>query len=205
MPFDKLNADDKKELRDVIDKMTAIQVDTTAKKELASGMGLPPVVLAQAVTIKVNNPSAPLVALIKRMRESVEQRLGSGAFNKSDVLELIDVLVMNQQDLRHYQKILNGFDVDNFIVNKLVEVRSRSPLDAGHGLLKEMIAIAGVSDDVQAEVPEDAESADGENKVAGATPALRKQRLKEAAESRKTLWEVALGIGLGMSAIALLV
>ena len=85
-------------------------------------------------------------------------------------------------------------------MNKLVEIRTQSPLDNGQGLLLELFKLAG-------EQPDKAPQSTGETTTGREAKGFFEKyfgKYKISAETRKLITDVTLGIGLGIGGIHLL-
>lgn len=203
MAFKGLTNKDKKELRDVIDEMTAVSVDSFEKVEMAVAYGCPRGQFMSIVNMKTENDELVLEPLLNRLKDKVEEKLGDGAFDEEEIVSIVDSLVRNNRDLMHFRRLVGGFNVSSFVVNKIVEIRTRSPLDSGHTLFAELFQIEGVEPSDKELTGED----DSDLDVEVITSQNSNEKLMGFInpETRKMVVDIALGVGLGVSAIALLV
>ena len=201
MAFKSLTNKDKKELRDIIDQMTAVSVDSFEKVEMAIALGCPRGQFMSVVNMKTENDSIELKPLLNNLKTKVNEKLGDGAFDEEEVTLLIESLVRNNHDLIHFRKLVSGFSVSAFVINKIVEIRTRSPLDSGKALFSELFHIEGVDPTEEELVGENVNS--GGVEEGGAEKESIGTYFNP--ETRKMVMDIALGVGLGVSAIALLV
>lgn len=201
MAFKDLTDKDKKELRDVIDEMTAVSVDSFEKVETAIAYGCPRGQFMSMVHLKTENDDLPLEPLLNDLKKKVEDKLGEGAFDEEEIVLILDSLARNNRDLMHSRKLLSGFKVSPFVVNKIVEIRTRSPLDSGQALFSDLFQIEGIEASAGELVGMDENSSiDHANKSSIEEPVAFFDP-----EVKKLLTDIMLGIGLGVGAIALLV
>ncbi len=187
------------ELRVIIEEMTENAVSSREKKEQAFALGLPRNRFVRLINKKAANDDFSVDEELADMRSVVEKNHGKDAYNDAEVRNLLGDLVLLEQEIGHYRKVIKRFDVDNFAINKLVEIKSHSPLDQGKGLLREIFKLAGRDENVV------------ENQAANDSSQHVKDDAK--AEAQDSLWkskrqlivDAVLGISLGVVAIKLLV
>ncbi len=203
MAFINLSNKDKKELRDIIDQMTAVSVDSSEKVEMAVDQGCPRAQFIPIVNQKTGNDQLSLKPMLRKLKGIVEEEQGRGAFDEEEIESLIESLVRNNHDLIHFQKLVGGFDVSSFVVNTIVEIRTRSPIDAGQAFFDELFQIEGV-EPVENKLEDEAGNALDVERL-GVGDSSEKPSTLFNPEVKKMLTDIVLGVGLGVSAIALLV
>lgn len=202
MAFKGLTNKDKKELKDVIDQMTAVSVDSFEKAATAVAHGCPRGQFLAIVNQKTENEKLNLKPLLRNLKNKVEKELGVGAFDEEEIVSILESLVRNNHDLMHYRKLIRGFDVSEFVVTKIVEIRTRSPLDLGQALFTEMFQMEGVDPSENELVGEDGKLDVEEIALQNST---EQTKSFVSPELRQTVVDIVFGIGLGVGAIALLV
>lgn len=202
MTFSSLTNKDKKELRDVIDEMTALSVDSFEKVEMAIAYGCPRGQFISIANAKTENKGQPFGPQLKQLKKTVEDALGEGSFDEEEIVSLLDSIVRNNRELIHFRNLANGFNVRAFVINKIVEIRTRSPHDSGRALFNDLFQIEGIEAPPSSELAEDV---DNISETTAVTELSEPSRPYFNEETKKMVIDVVLGVGLGVGAIALLV
>ena len=200
MAVQSLNEQDLAQLRAVVDQMTEVAVLSQEKRKTAQSLGVPLPPFMNIVHMLAADPSTPLERPIEELRVLVEKKLGEGAFDEEKVRELLDETVLLEQDLAEQRKLARSFDVDVFIINKLVEIRIQSPLDQGEGLMNQLLLLYGL----QPGASTAAGTQQTQSKCDRLAGIVQERREPVWVRYRQLVLDVVLGVGLGVSAIALL-
>lgn len=205
MSIANLSESDRKELNRYVEDLVRYAVEVREYSEQAQAVGVPPVAFLRHVGMRLSE-DRPLEPALNEFRPVAEKRFGEGTFREEEVRELLEEAIRSQRECEHLKKILRGFKADQFAIEKYVEIRSHNPLDKGLAHLREISLLAG------AEL--EALTGPVQSSEAGATSAenpgqkaLQKTSAAVAARRSATmrlLVDVAIGLGIGASALMLL-
>ena len=203
MSIANLSESDRQELNRYVEDFVRYAVEVREFSEQAQAVGVPPVAFLRHVGMRVRE-DRPLQPALNEFRPVAEKRYGEGTFREDEVRELLEEAIRSQRECEHLKKVLRGYQVDQFAIEKYVEIRAHNPLDRGLSHLREIGLLAG-SELV------DAKSASVDPVAAQSTADQQKQvDQKESAvkarhqERMRMLVDVAIGLGIGASALLML-
>ncbi len=185
------------ELRGIINEMSKKIIVANEVRAQVAAKGIPMMQFNPLVNAHPDNDLKQIDTDLLRMVEIAEAKFGKNCTTVEDLRKRFDELVQINQDLGNHRRLVRSYNVNPFVVNKLVELRSHSPLDQGESALAELIMLAGV-DNVNSNDATD-------EQVVKAQKSANKARLTIISdETRKILMDIALGVGLGIGGIHLL-
>lgn len=201
MAVQSLDAKKLEELRQLVDDMSNQAVLLNSIRERAVAVGMPRPLLVRVVSQLANDEGAKVDGMMDEIKVSSEKQVGVGSFDLLQARKMIDEMVQHELDLRHFRKISSSYGVDIFVINKLVELRQKCPLDKGEGLLREMASLAGIGLSSQSEVTQDQSDSIPSDQ---SHDTRRSNQAKPDRGLKQLFVDILLGLGLGVGAILLL-
>ena len=188
-----LNSQSLDELRAVIDEMTSNAVLLTQYRDSLAAMGVPPPFLMRWVNRLIDEGRGREQGLSPGFWHGLQRTNTQRVWDEKGITDNALGMVQIESTLRQLRDKSKQYDVDVFVVNKLVEFRQKCPVDKGEGLLMELLDLAGLA-------PTDSTSSPSD---------YSEQRSDEIGERTglpwgQYLWDVALGVSFGIGAILLL-
>lgn len=209
MSYANLKESDKQQLADIIADMSRMSLELAEKRDWVIAKGVPGPQFIQLVTMKLDDAGFDIKPAFAAFEKAVVRKFGPGSFDYAEIEDALQFMLDGNKSLAGLRRAVHQFDIDPFAVNKLVELRCRSPLDSGMGLVTEIASIAGMK---ASEASNQPDISSGENTE---TTSLKTRKRDSAGalvwlKSRYDqfggmLKDVTLGVGLGVVAILLLV
>ncbi len=201
MAVQSLDAKKLAELRQLVDDMSDQAVSLNSIRERAIAVGMPRPLLVRVVNQLADDENAKVDGMMGELKISSEKQVGVGSFDVLQVRKMIDEMVQHELDLRHFRRISNSYGVDIFVINKLVELRQKCPLDKGESLLREMAFMAGIGLSSESAVTQDKSDSTPSGQ---SHDTRRSNQAKPDRGLRQLFVDILLGLGLGVGAILLL-
>ncbi|MDO6460605.1 hypothetical protein Q4485_07850 [Granulosicoccaceae sp. 1_MG-2023] len=198
MSIANLSESERRDLDRYIEDMVTHAVDLREATEQAQALGVPPVAFDRHAGMRVRE-DRPIAQALNEFRPVAEARLGKGTFREQEVGELLEKAVLSRREYEHLKRVVRGFKADQFAIEKYVEIRAHNPLDKGLSHLREMNALAGY----QAEAAPQA-SGSGEPVQKATAEQVSARRSARRSWLKGLVVDVALGLGIGVSALMLL-
>ncbi len=200
MKHSSLNPQELRELQTIVQDMTQTTIKFVDIRAEYAAKGVPPGQLIRLVNSMIETGSIEVDQELKNMVGTAESKFGRGTVIFDEFQVAFSKMVELQHDLVNFRRLVTAFNVNPFVVNKLVELQSQSPLDNGQGLLRELYKLSGYNP--QPIESEGIERTEEEQPVGCFGNIL--QRLDVSNDRKKLIIDVLLGIGLGVGGIHLL-
>ncbi len=195
-----LSLQELKELQVIVKEMTEITVKVVEYRANYAAKGIPRDQFNRLVNSMCETGSIEVDQELSNMVNIAESKFGKGTVDLGLFKKVFSEMVEMQQDLMNYRRLISAFDINSFVVNKLVELRSQSPLDDGQGLIAQLNCLAGYEPNqlIDGGIKTEAEEASASfyKKVI--------EKVGVSDDTKKLVMDILLGVGLGVSGLHLL-